>query len=148
MESNSIYLVSGYFTILSFLTIDWNVKKKIHIIENDDEIKNVVAFILEAAGYEVGSCKYDPSALPDIACDLILLDEWINQREGHLLCRDIKAIQNLAHIPVIIFSTATDIEEIVKTCGADGFVRKPFDLDGLLHEVERCLPLKGMTQLT
>ena len=124
------------------------MKKKIHIIENDDEIKNVVAFILEAAGYEVGSCKYDPNELSDIVCDLILLDEWINQREGHLLCRDIKAVQKLAHIPVIIFSTATDIEEIVKTCGADGFVRKPFDLDGLLHEVERCLPLKGMAQLT
>lgn len=56
-----------------------------------------------------------------------------------MLCKDIKAVHEIQHIPVIIFSTAHNIEEIAKTCKADGFVRKPFDFDDLTTEVAKCM---------
>jgi len=61
--------------------------------------------------------------------------------EGPMLCKEIKAIERLAHIPVIIFSTAMDIEQIAATCKANGYVHKPFDLDTLITEVRKFLPL-------
>jgi DNA-binding response OmpR family regulator len=117
------------------------LNKKVLIIENDELLKDIVTFILEADGYEVVVARYAPEDLQEIHADLILLDEWINVKEGHMLCKQIKQITSLANVPIIIFSTAYNIIEIVKTCGADGYVLKPFDLDILLTEIKRFRPL-------
>jgi DNA-binding response OmpR family regulator len=58
-----------------------------------------------------------------------------------MLCKEIKSIAHIAHVPVIIFSTANDITDIVKVCGADGYIQKPFDVDVLLTEIRKFLPL-------
>jgi DNA-binding response OmpR family regulator len=118
-----------------------SLKKKVLIIENDELIRDIVTFILEAEGYEVSGVKYAPEAVDQLAADLILIDEWINRKEGHMLCKEIKSIAHIAHVPVIIFSTANDITDIVKVCGADGYIQKPFDIDVLLTEIRKFLPL-------
>jgi DNA-binding response OmpR family regulator len=120
------------------------LKKKVLIAENDEDIRHLVSFILESQGYEVCSCPYTLENLLGMEADLILLDEWINLNEGPMLCKQIKAIERLAHVPVIIFSTAADIEQIASSCQADGYVHKPFDLDTLLAEVHKFLPLNQL----
>lgn len=122
------------------------MKKRVLIIENDREIKQIVTYILESEGYDVQGAQYDSAALPHLKADLILLDEWINKREGHMLCKEIKAIEALQSVPVIIFSTAADIADIAKNCNADGFIKKPFDLDALISEVKKFLPLSAIPQ--
>jgi two-component system phosphate regulon response regulator PhoB len=117
------------------------VRKRIFIIENDEEIKQIVTYILELEGYDVVGSRYDSAALISLKADLILLDEWVNKREGHMLCTEIKAIEVLQAVPVVIFSTAPDIADIAKKCKADGFVHKPFDLDTLIAVVKKLLPL-------
>ena len=94
------------------------LKKKVLIAENDEDIRHLVSFILESQGYEVRSCPYTLENLLGMEADLILLDEWINLKEGPMLCKEIKAIERLAHVPVIIFSTAADIEQIAASCQA------------------------------
>lgn len=79
--------------------------------------------------------------------DLILLDEWLNECEGHLLCTELKDMHETKHVPGIILSTANNIEEIANTCKAEGFVNKPFDLDKLLEEVERCFSANSKKDL-
>ena len=111
------------------------------IAENDKDIRELVSFILESEGYEVQSCPYTLENLLIMEADLILLDEWVNFKEGPMLCKEIKAIERLAHVPVIIFSTAPDIEQIAAACRANGYVHKPFDLETLLSEVRKFLPL-------
>lgn len=124
-------------------------KKRILLIEDNEDILDVVRFVLEEENYFVIAASPRPaSELAVHKADLIVLDEWINKTEGHMLCREIKAIQDLKHIPVIIFSTATDIEEIMETCEADGYVRKPFDIDDLLTEINRCLAGRSQTSIT
>jgi DNA-binding response OmpR family regulator len=119
------------------------VRKHILIIEDDEDIRNIAGFILESEGYRVSGCSCQLEGLDTFKPDLILLDEWVNLKEGHMICKEIKTIQHLMHVPVIIFSTATDIAGIAANCKADGFVPKPFDLDMLLDEVRRCLPLSA-----
>jgi DNA-binding response OmpR family regulator len=117
------------------------LKKKVLIVENDEDIRNIVGMILEDEGYEVAGCNCTLENLMTMEADLILLDEWVNRQEGPMLCREIKAVEKLAHIPVIIFSTASDIKEIAALCRANGYVHKPFDLDILTAEVRKFLPL-------
>jgi DNA-binding response OmpR family regulator len=117
------------------------LKKKVLIIENDPEIQEVVAYILENEGYLVsGTPHLPPASLLHHQPDLILLDERVNLIEGHMLCKEIKAVEAFKCIPVIIFSTSADIIEIAKNCNADGYVHKPFDLIDLVTEVKKHLP--------
>lgn len=114
--------------------------KKILLVETDDSLREIVAYVLKNEGFDV--IKADPDMaflMKYTTADLILLDEWINKDAGDMLCREIKAVHELQHIPVVILSTAINIEEIVRSCNADGFVRKPFDVDDLVHEIKRCL---------
>src|ERR1700753_2216429 len=117
------------------------MKKKVLIVENDEDIRTIVGFILENEGYEVAGCNYTIDNLVTMTADLILMDEWINQKHRPMLCKEVQAVEKLAHVPVIIFSTASDIAEIAANCNANGYVHKPFDLDTLITEVRRFLPL-------
>ncbi|MFD0795467.1 response regulator [Mucilaginibacter litoreus] len=117
------------------------MKKKVLIAEDDEDIRNIVGYILEDEGYEVIGCDCTLRNIAAIQADLILLDEWINLKEGPMLCKEIKAIEQLEQVPVIIFSTSSDIAGIADNCKANGYVHKPFDLDKLISEVRKFLPL-------
>lgn len=116
------------------------MKKKVLIIENDDDIRGIVSYVLETEGYIVITAKPWPvEQLANYKADLILLDEWVNKKAGHELCTELKKMHSTMHIPVIILSTSPNIQQIAKDCKADGFVNKPFDLDDLVVEVKKCL---------
>jgi two-component system phosphate regulon response regulator PhoB len=115
------------------------VKKKVLIIENDQDIRHIVEFILQEQGFETLSIP-EPDDLLEIipfAPDVILLDEFINAKAGHRLCHSIKQVGVLKHIPVIILSTANDIELIAKECEANDYIRKPFDVEDMVAKVVR-----------
>jgi two-component system phosphate regulon response regulator PhoB len=115
------------------------MKKRVLIIENDQDIRHIVEYILQEQGFETLSVPEPEnlSELIDFQADLILLDEFINSQPGHRLCRKIKNIPSLAVTPVIILSTANDIELIVKECEANDHIRKPFDVAELVDKVLR-----------
>jgi two-component system phosphate regulon response regulator PhoB len=115
------------------------LKKKILIIENDQDIRLIVEFILQEQGFETLSIP-EPDDLSEIIPfnpDLILLDEFINNKPGHRLCRKIKRVVGLATVPVIILSTANDIEMIAAECDANEYISKPFDVEDMVDKVVR-----------
>lgn len=71
------------------------------------------------------------------ARDAILLDEFINAKPGHRLCRKIKQVPGLATVSVVILSTANDIELIATECDANDYIRKPFDVGDMVDKVVR-----------
>ncbi len=117
------------------------MKKSILIIENDQDIRLIVEFILNDQGFKTLSTP-EPDELSDIIDfnpDLILLDEFINSKPGHRLCRKIKQVPALQHVPVIILSTANNIEMIAAECNANDFIRKPFDVEDMIAKVMQCI---------
>lgn len=111
------------------------------IIENDQDIRHIVEYILESHGFNTLSIP-EPDDLANLvafAPDIILLDELINGNPGHRLCHKIKRTTALAAIPVIILSTVNDIELIAKECEANDHIGKPFDLEDLVAKVRRIL---------
>lgn len=144
-DRNSIPCNSCFvqFKIYIWETIDnpREMKKKVLVIENDADIRHIVQFILEQEGFATMSIP-EPDTLSEISQfkpNLILIDEFINNEPGHRLCRKIKQEPLLAHLPVIILSTANDIELIATECNANDFIRKPFDVTEMVQKVVRVI---------
>jgi DNA-binding response OmpR family regulator len=117
------------------------LKRKVLIIENDDDIRDIVDMILMEEGFNTHSIP-EPQTLTEVlqfGPDVILIDEFINSKPGHRLCLRIKQEKMLSHIPVIVLSTANDIELIATECNANDYLRKPFDVKELVHKVVHVL---------
>ena len=114
------------------------MKKRILVVENDTDLREILAIILEEEGYQVkvfGREKEIFSHIRDFQPHVILLDIIHPTIEGTELCRSIKAAENTKDIPVIVLSTHLKIESVKQIC-ADEVVPKPFDVSQLLKVIE------------
>ena len=114
-------------------------KQKVLIIENDRDIRDMIDYILSQEGFDTLSVP-EPSTMAEILKfkpDLILIDEFVNNQPGHRLCQKIKGQNLLSHLPVIVLSTANDIEIIATECQANDYLRKPFDMKEMIEKVKR-----------
>ena len=117
------------------------MKKRILVIENNEDILELISFVLNDAGYEVKTSNNDLNILNQISTfkpDVILLDILKITDEGTELCRKLKEEDGTSHIPVIVLSTHPQIQKVKDVC-ADEIVEKPFDIDGLLEVIEEQL---------
>ncbi len=120
------------------------MEKKILIIEDEPAIVELTTLALRDAGYAVYSAvdpdkiyHYVKSVLPD----LILLDINLWGLNGKIVCEYIKSYEGLKQIPILVMSASSNIEKITAECGADGSIKKPFDLEDLISTVARYLTL-------
>lgn len=65
---------------------------------------------------------------------LILLDLNMPKKDGREALREIKADQNLRHIPIVILTTSKAEDDIFKTyrLGVNSFITKPVSFEGLV----------------
>ena len=119
--------------------------KKILVIEDDKDIRDTIVYVLEEQKYEVTSSE-DSKILryiDEIKPDIILLDNWLTEWKsdatGQELSKGLKSNPATSHIPVIILSAVRDIKEIAEAGLADGYLKKPFDLNELLAIVQKYL---------
>jgi len=77
--------------------------------------------------------KYKAAPRPD----LILLDLNLPKKDGRELLEEIKSDQKLRIIPVIILTTSTSEEDILRSYGlhANCYISKPVDLDQFVNVV-------------
>ena len=117
------------------------MKKKILIIDDNKDILELFVLLLNEKGYEVvaSSTPYNISELLQVNPDLILLDEHLDGTKGHEQCLTLKSTESTKHIPVILLSGAFGIEKITEQCHANGFIKKPFDIDDLYEVLENQL---------
>jgi DNA-binding response OmpR family regulator len=115
------------------------MKRNVLIIENEPIIAEMMSILLEVEGYRVISLADTSRArkkLHDKEVDLVMLDLGLKGEDGQSMCAYIKGQDDLKHIPVILVSANSDLEEIAKTCSADDYIKKPFDLDHFMKKVE------------
>lgn len=56
--------------------------------------------------------------------DVILLDLFLDKKDGAIICRSLKADAATAGIPVILFSSHRQLEKIASESGADAYIPK------------------------
>jgi DNA-binding response OmpR family regulator len=114
-------------------------KKRILVVDDDEDIADMMEMILENQGYSVNTIirAEEVLGIKEDLPNLILLDIWMSGVDGRDICRHLKNQPLTKHIPIILISANRDIEEIAKTAGANDFICKPFDMDELLEKVEK-----------
>lgn len=122
------------------------------ILAVDDEPVNLelLESILVPLGYNVVQAQDGAMAMGMVRSllpDIILLDVMMPKMDGFEVCRRIRDIPDLPHIP-IIFITAmhTKAADVVHgfDIGGDDYVNKPFDPAELVARVQGALRLKGL----
>jgi two-component system alkaline phosphatase synthesis response regulator PhoP len=121
---------------------------KILIAEDEPDIRELVAFTLRFAGYEVVTASNGEEAVQLAARvfpDLILMDVRMPRMTGYDACRLMKASADLKDIPVV-FLSAKGQESEVQTglaAGAEEYLLKPFSPDQLTNRVRVILSKFG-----
>jgi two-component system phosphate regulon response regulator PhoB len=115
--------------------------KRIHIVEDDEDIRYIVCYILTEIGYAVtlADCIADFKAQQqqDFRPDLILLDVMLPDGNGLELCLELKNSPATRDIPVIIMSAHATEAQVLRKVNADEFIGKPFDLDELTELIKK-----------
>ncbi|MEC3881682.1 response regulator [Parapedobacter sp. 10938] len=115
------------------------MKKQILYVEDDGDMLEVVAEFMQFENYQViTDCGRSlDKKLKQFAIGLILLDENLNWGWGSDLCNGLKTNAETAHTPVILISAIQNIGEIAELCGADAYIKKPFDIYDVIDVVNQ-----------
>jgi len=121
---------------------------KIVIAEDEPDIRELIAFTLRFAGYEVitgsnGEEGYELTKKEHP--DLVMFDVRMPKMTGYDACRKIKADPDVMHIPVIFLSAKGQGNEIEQglAAGAEEYLLKPFAPDQLTERVKTVLAKYG-----
>lgn len=118
------------------------MKKKILIIEDEANIRELVMYNLKANGYDAIEAEDGISGIT-LAYkenpDLILLDIMLPGKDGYEICRELRS--EGIEIPIIMLTAKS--EEVDKVLGlefgADDYIAKPFGIRELLARIKAVL---------
>ena len=115
--------------------------EKILIVDDEPENLQLVSFILSREGFQVTALQSGREALNFLEKEiphLIILDVMMPEIDGFQICRLIRQKPQTAHIPVLLLTALTGVEQRIKgfESGADVFLSKPFEPEELLARVK------------
>ena len=118
-------------------------RKRILIVDDEEDICNILSFNLEKAGYDTRKVHSAEEALTSgvNGYDLILLDIMMEGISGFKMANMLKKDKKTARVP-IIFITAKDTENDTVTgfnLGADDYISKPFSIRQVIARVKAVL---------
>ena len=114
------------------------------VADDDDDIRDLVAFRLDRAGYEVLRAGDGQQAL-DLAKehlpDLAVLDVMMPKLTGYDVTRELRADATTSRIPVILLTARVQEADVARgfEAGADDYVKKPFSPQELKARVQAVL---------
>ena len=115
--------------------------KKILVVDDDQDIREIIMYILESEGYQVSGLDNGSGVLNTVAKirpDVLLLDVQLGDSDGRDICRELKEQSTTQDLPIIMISANSGWEAIrEKQCKADDFLAKPFDISDLVNHVRR-----------
>lgn len=115
--------------------------KKILLIEDNSDIRENMAEILDLSGYDVitaGNGKEGMSLALHSRPDLIICDIMMPLLDGYGVLHMLQKNADLQNVPFIFLTARSEHSEIRKgmEMGADDYITKPFDSTELLHSIE------------
>lgn len=119
-------------------------KETILIVEDDTDIRNLLAYNLRSAGFEALTASDGHSALSSARQhhpDLVILDLMIPGIDGLEVCRELKRSRETSTMPIIMLTArGEEVDRIVGLeLGADDYVVKPFSPRELILRIRAVL---------
>ena len=117
---------------------------KILVVEDNPDILELVAYNLEAQGYEVVRAMTGENGLSQAARaepDLVILDVMLPGINGLDVCRKLKQQEATRFLPVILLTAKSEDTDIISglELGADDYITKPFSPKVLIARVRALL---------
>ena len=117
-------------------------KKKILVVDDEDDILHFLELVLREKGYDVVTAGGGHEALTQAQIerpDLVLLDIMMPQMDGWEVLKLLRVDDDTAHIPVAMLSARTEAKHRVQGLqeGAVDYICKPFSLKELLSKIEQ-----------
>jgi CheY-like chemotaxis protein len=118
--------------------------KTVLIIEDNQEIRENTTEILELAGFKIivsENGKVGVRTASQMLPDVILCDIMMPELNGYEVITQLKQNPATSKIPFIYLTASVEKKEIeiAMKMGADGYVRKPFEVNELLDAIHQCL---------
>ena len=114
------------------------VQKRVLIVDDDDEIRELLEFDIASSGYFVDCAKDGLEGLNKTlnnTYDIILLDVMMPKMNGFDVCKNIR--QAKLNMPILMLTAKGTIEDKTSgfDCGADDYLVKPFDIQEVLLRI-------------
>jgi CheY-like chemotaxis protein len=115
--------------------------KKILVVEDDADIREVLVQVLEFEGYQVITAENGREALERLSNaelpGLILLDLMMPVMDGWRFREAQLSNTKISGIPVVVLSADGNLQQKAATIHAAGYLKKPVELETLLNTVGR-----------
>lgn len=117
---------------------------KVLVVEDEEPLRLLLQYNLEAEGYSVETCPRGDDAevmLREAQPDLLLLDWMLPGLSGIELCRRLRAREETDRLPIILLTARGEEAERIRglSTGADDYVVKPFSIPELMARVRAIL---------
>ncbi len=123
--------------------------KKILIVDDDPDLVEAVTLILESKNYTVAAAYGGIEGLQKARTenpDLIVLDVMMPDKDGYVVCKELKADPELSQIPVLLLTavvshipTTRFSQQIGLETEADDYIDKPVEPAVLVNRIETLL---------
>ena len=119
--------------------------KRILIIEDNEQNRYLITFMLQGAGHEVIQAQdgLEGIALAESeAPELILLDIQLPQMDGYAIAGELKKRPAVADVPIVAVTSYAMVgdREAALAAGCIGYIEKPINPDTFVDEIEHYLP--------
>ncbi|MBI5887097.1 MAG: response regulator [Deltaproteobacteria bacterium] len=123
------------------------MKPRILIVDDDERNVILLSEKLSRDGFEIDTASNGIEALEKVkpvAPDLILLDVMMPKMDGYEALRRLKSNEETRHIPVIMLTGRTEVEDKVMgfEVGAEDYIIKPFSLREVSARVKSFLRMR------
>ena len=118
---------------------------RILIVDDEPDIRQLVALILKSAGHATATVNSGKEALQILDgedFDMVILDIMMPEMDGWEVCRQIKSRTRTKNLPVIFLTVrGQPLDRVIglEVVHADGYVTKPFEREQLLATINSCL---------
>ncbi len=118
--------------------------KKLLIVDDALSVRQLVAFTLKNAGYEVieaSNGEEGANKAKTNKVDMVITDLNMPVKDGISMIRDLRAMQEYKFTPIVMLTTESQEgkKQEGKQAGATAWIVKPFSPDQLLSVVKRVL---------
>jgi len=119
-------------------------RERILVVEDEGDLREVLAYNLTREGYRVSTSAGGTRALELVRRerpDLVVLDLMLPDLDGLEICRRIRKEAEIASTPILILTAKSEESDVILGLGvgADDYVTKPFRVRELVARVKAVL---------
>ncbi|WP_374927861.1 response regulator transcription factor [Kytococcus sedentarius] len=122
--------------------MDTSADATLLVVEDEPNIRELLATSLRFAGFEVHTAAQGSTALQlaaEVQPDLLVLDVMLPDMDGFTITRRLREREQ--HMPVLFLTARDSLDDKVKglTVGGDDYVTKPFSLEEVVARIRAIL---------